>query len=69
MSGPCLSPGVADHPLRPATRLSLGKLLPYQQADRPRAHPKAPLQALATSPCEEEPHAALIHFSTGYSAL
>ena len=54
MSGPCLSPGVADHPLRPATRLSLGKPLPYQQADRPRAHPKAPLQALATSPCEEE---------------
>ena len=31
--GPCLSPGVADHPLRPATRLSLGEPLPHQQAD------------------------------------
>jgi hypothetical protein len=31
---------VADHPLRPATRKSLGKPLPHQQADRPRAHPQ-----------------------------
>ena len=36
MSGPCLSSSVADHPLRPATRLSLGEPLPRQQADRPR---------------------------------
>ena len=42
MSGPYLSSSVADHPLRSATRLSLGKLLPYQQADRPRTYPKAP---------------------------
>jgi hypothetical protein len=27
---------VADHPLRPATRLSLGEPLPRQLADRPR---------------------------------
>ena len=33
-SGPCLSSSVADHPLKPATRHSLGKPLPYQQADR-----------------------------------
>ena len=31
---------MADHPLRPATRLSLGGPLPHQQADRPRVHPK-----------------------------
>ncbi len=39
MSGPCLSSSVAGRPLRPATRHSLGELLPRQLADRPRAHP------------------------------
>jgi hypothetical protein len=34
---------VADHPLRPAKRLSLGEPLPHQLADAPRAH----FQALA----------------------
>ena len=29
-SGPCLSPNVADRPLRPARHYRLGKLLPYQ---------------------------------------
>ena len=38
-SGPYLSPNVAVHPLRPATRRRLGRPLPHQQADRPRAHP------------------------------
>ena len=38
MSGPCLSSSVAGRPLRPATRHSLGGLLPRQLADRPRAH-------------------------------
>src|SRR6185436_1293810 len=33
---------VAGHPLRPATRRSLGGPLPHQQADRPRAHPSPP---------------------------
>ena len=42
MSGPCLSSSVADHPLRPATRLSLGEPLPHQLADRPQAHHEAP---------------------------
>ena len=32
---------MADHPLRPAIRRSLGRPLPHQQADRPRAPPKA----------------------------
>ena len=33
---------MAGHPLRPATRQSLGRPLPHQQADRPRAHPPPP---------------------------
>ena len=41
MSGPCLSSSVTDHPLRPATRRSLGEPLPHQLADRSRAHLKA----------------------------
>ncbi len=32
-SEPCLSFSVADHPLRPATRLRLGRPLPHQLAD------------------------------------
>ena len=40
-SGPCLSPCLADHPLRPATRRRLGRPLPHQPADRPQAHPEA----------------------------
>jgi hypothetical protein len=39
MSRPCLSPSVADHPLKPATDNSLGKLLPHQQANQVQAHP------------------------------
>ena len=31
---------MAGHPLRPATRRRLGRPLPHQQADRPRAHPQ-----------------------------
>lgn len=41
MSGPCLSSSVAGHPLRPATRRSLGEPLPHQLADRPRANQEA----------------------------
>ena len=33
---------MAEHPLRPATRRRLGRPLPHQLADRPRAHPGAP---------------------------
>ena len=39
-----LNPSVADRPLRPATDRRLGKLLPYQLANRPQAHPKAALR-------------------------
>ena len=41
MYGPCLSAIVADRPLSPATRHSLGRPLPYQQADGTRAHLQA----------------------------
>ena len=40
-SGPCLSPSVADHPLRPATDHRLGEPLPHQQANRAQARPTA----------------------------
>ena len=39
MSGPCLSPNVADRPLRPAKDRRLGRPLPYQQANLTQAHP------------------------------
>src|SRR5690625_1266343 len=38
-SAPCLSPSVADHPLRPATDRRLGRPLPHQLANLTRAHP------------------------------
>ena len=41
-SGPCLSPSVADHPLRPAMDRRLGRPLPHQPANPPQAPPKAP---------------------------
>ena len=41
---------VADHPLRPATRHRLGRLLPHQQADRTQAH----LQAVSYDLCSYE---------------
>ena len=43
--GPCLSPSVAAHPLRPATDHCLGRLLPSQLANRTRA----PLSAINLS--------------------
>src|ERR1700730_4129943 len=39
--GPCLSPNVADHPLRPATDRRLGRPLPHQLANRTKAPPQA----------------------------
>ena len=40
-SGPCLSPSVADHPLRPATHRRLGEPLPHQLSNGTRTHPHA----------------------------
>ncbi len=69
MSGPCLSSSVADHPLRPATRLRLGEPLPHQQADRPRDPLETPSQALVNKRCRLSPHPALIQVSLGYSGI
>ncbi len=41
VSGQCLSPSEAGHALTPATHLSLGRLLPHQQASRTQTHPQA----------------------------
>ena len=42
---------MAVHPLRPATRRRLGRPLPHQQADRPRAHPTPKkLSTMASKP-------------------
>src|SRR6476620_3573764 len=40
-SRPCLSPSVADHPLRPATDRRIGRPLPHQLANRTQAPPQA----------------------------
>ena len=40
---------MADHPLRPATRLCLGEPLPHQLADGPQTPP------LAVGPCGSQP--------------
>ena len=37
--GPCLSPIVADHPLKPATDRRLGSPLHHQLANQVQAHP------------------------------
>ena len=74
MSGQCLSPSVADHSLKPATRLSLGEPLPHQLADMPRAHLRV------TGPPKRIPIFPIPHFkditypvlaslSTGYPEL
>ena len=65
---------MADHPLRPATRLSLGEPLPHQLADRART----PLEVIA---CKSRSHLlprransswsylVLARLSTGYPGL
>ena len=59
-SGPCLSPSVADRPLRPATRRCLGEPLPHQQADRPRGPPEAPEHFLCRS-CDQRRASGISH--------
>src|SRR3954468_15371234 len=49
-SGPCLSPSVADRPLRPATDRRLGEPLPHQQANPPRARPRPEAEATLFRP-------------------
>jgi hypothetical protein len=56
---------VAGRPLRPATRRRLGRLLPHQQADRPRAHPP-PKKLSTTIPCEKWSYPVLDPVSRAY---
>src|SRR5690606_9418161 len=65
-SGPCLSPNVAGHPLRPATRHCLGAPLPHQLADRPRAPPPA-LKLSSTVQVDHGTYAVLPGRWAGYS--
>lgn len=46
---------MAVHPLRPATRRRLGRPLPHQQADRPRAHPIPQKLSNHTPTCDSYP--------------
>ncbi len=63
----------ADHPLRPANRQSLGKPLPYQQADGTRAPPQATgpegSPPLVRVPYETQPHSVLAHLSASCPQL
>ena len=57
---PCLSPSVADHPLRPAKRLRLGRPLPHQLADATQAPPRVALAGLSSpGPRSQETYAVL----------
>ena len=47
-SGPCLSPNVAGHSLKPATDRGLGEHLSPQLANRTQAHPQAGSFRLST---------------------
>ncbi|KAF1857789.1 hypothetical protein Lal_00041211 [Lupinus albus] len=58
-SGPCLSPSVADHPLRPATDRRLGRPLPHQLANQTRAD----LPAVNLSPKRAYPVLAQVSLS------
>ena len=65
--GPCLSPHVADHPLRSATDHRLGRPLPHQQANRTQAPRSATPKGLSfTTPLGSEAHAELPPVSGSY---
>ena len=55
---------MAVHPLRPATRRRLGRPLPHQQADRPRAHPTP--KKLSTTPSKTWSYLVLDPVSQAY---
>ena len=56
---------MAGHPLRPATRRRLGRPLPHQQADRPRAHP-TPQKLSPTNHAASEVYSVLDPVSQAY---
>src|SRR3977135_3429326 len=63
--GPCLSPNVADHPLRPATDRRLGEPLPHQLANQTRANP--PAINLSPRPIKPRTYPVLAQVSLSYS--
>ena len=65
MYGPCLSSILGDHALTPPIRLSLGRPLPHQQADRPQAISSAGGYTLF--PIKDRVYAELPPISQGYS--
>ena len=67
-SGPCLSASVAVCPLRPAIDRRLGRPLPHQPANRPRAPPRAP-KRFPRGPLRPRAHAVLAPVSRGYPPL
>src|SRR6476620_11894836 len=64
-SRPCLSPSVADHPLRPATDHCLGRPLPHQLANPTRAPPLA-INLSRNSLSRAPAYAVLAEVSLGY---
>src|SRR5258708_30982924 len=62
-----LNPSVADRPLRPATDRCLGRLLPHQPANRPRA--QLPASCDFALPLIRRAHAVLSAISRRYSSL
>ncbi len=56
---------MADRPLRPATRRCLGRPLPHQLADRPRAHPETP-ELSSSGHATSRGYSVLIRVSPGY---
>ena len=56
---------MAGRPLRPATRRSLGRPSPHQQADRPRAHPQ-PKKLSTTTHAGRSEYSVLATVSDGY---
>ena len=65
--GPCLSPHVADHPLRSATDHRLGRPLPHQLANRTQApRPASPKTLSPHPPLGMRAHAELPPVSESY---
>ena len=58
---------MADRPLRPAKDRSLGRPLPYQQANLTQAHPIAKAPKVPSFPLRA--YAVLIRVSSGYPLL
>ncbi len=65
MYGPCLSAIGGGQALTSPSRHSLGKPLPYQQADSPQAAPKA----INLYPAKNVDYRELFHLSMGYARL